>query len=324
MTGSLGKLEMLAIGFIAFAFVVGLILLLADRAPKTGREKWQLAVFLGPGMLLLVFGLIYPAIRTMYLSFFDSNGEKLVNFDNYSWIFTQPDIRLVLRNTAVWVIFAPVIVVAAGLLYAVLVDNKPGERIAKSLIFIPMAISGVAASIIWKFVYANRAPDQTQIGLLNQVAIWLGFTPPDGGWLQSPPLNTFLLIVIFIWAQVGFTMVLLSAAIKAIPADMVEAARLDGTNAWQMFWRITVPTVRPALITTYMVVLLGTLKTFDIVYTTTGGNFDTSVVAYQMYFESFVGLDSGHGGALAVLLFILVLPAVWFQVRQLRHQRENA
>ena len=324
MTGWLGKLEMLAIGLVAFAFVVGLILTLADRAPKTGREKWQLAAFLGPGMVLLAFGLIYPAIRTLYLSFFDADGAKSVGLDNYSWIFTQPDIQLVLRNTAIWVVVGPLVVVAGGLVFAVLVDNKRGEKFSKSLIFIPMAISGVAASIIWRFVYAYVEPSSPQIGLLNQLVIWLGITPPDGGWLPNDPSNTFLMIIIFIWGQVGFTMVLLSAAIKSIPGDMIEAAKLDGTNAWQMFWRITVPSVRPALITTYMVVLIGTLKAFDIVYTTTNGNFNTSVLAYQMYFESFVGLDSGHGASLAVFLFILVVPAVIFQVRQMRQQREIA
>ena len=324
MTGWLGKLEWLAIGVIAFAFVVGLILLLADRAPKRGREWWQLAVFLGPGMVLVAFGLLYPALRTLYLSFLDADGAKSVGLDNYKWIFTEPDIQLVLRNTAIWVVIGPIAVVSAGLIFAVLVDNKRGEKFSKSLVFIPMAISGVAASIIWKFVYAYVEPTSPQIGLLNQVVIWLGFTPPDGGWLLSDPSNTFFLIIIFIWSQVGFTMVLLSAAIKAIPGDMIEAAKLDGTNAWQMFWRITVPSVRPALITTYMVVLIGTLKAFDIVYTVTGGNFNTDVIATKMYFESFVGLDSGHGGALAVFLFLLVIPAVVFQVRQMRQQREIA
>jgi alpha-glucoside transport system permease protein len=222
------------------------------------------------------------------------------------------------------VVVGPIAVVGAGLIFAVLVDNKRGEKFSKSLVFIPMAISGVAASIIWKFVYAYVEPTSPQIGLLNQVVIWLGFTPPDGGWLLSDPSNTFFLIIVFIWGQVGFTMVLLSAAIKAIPADMVEAAKLDGTSSWQMFWKITVPSVRPALITTYMVVLIGTLKAFDIVYTVTGGNFNTDVIATKMYFESFVGLDSGHGGALAVFLFVLVIPAVVFQVRQMRAQREIA
>ncbi len=324
MTGWTGKLEMLGIGLAAFMFAVGAILFLADKAPKRGRERWQLALFLGPGMLALLFGLIYPAIRTFYLSFLDANGAENVGLDNYKWIFTQSDIQLVLRNTVIWVVVAPLTVVGAGLLFAVLVDNKRGERISKSLIFIPMAISGVAAAIIWRFVYAYVEPTSPQIGLLNQLVIWLGFTPPDGGWLLSDPANTFFLIMIFVWTQVGFTMVLLSASIKAIPTDMVEAAKLDGTNAWQMFWKITVPSVRPALITTYMVVLIGTLKAFDIVYTTTNGNFNTSVIAYQMYFESFVSLDSGHGSALAVFLFVLVLPAVFFQVRQMRQQKEIA
>lgn len=327
-TGTSGKLGMLVIGLVAFVAIIALILLLsslADRLPK-GRDRTQLLIFFGPGVVLLVLGMVWPMLRTLYLSVHDSAGDKLVGLDNYTWIFTQQDVITTLKNTAIWVVVAPIITVGIGLLFAVLVDNKPGEKIAKSLIFIPMAISGVAAAIIWRFVYAYVDPTSggDQIGLLNQLVIWLGLTPPDGGWIPWSPWNTFFLIIIFVWGQVGFSMVLLSAAIKSIPADMVEAARLDGVSAWQMFARITVPAVRPALVTTYMVVLIGTLKTFDIVYTVTGGNFDSNVLATSMYFQSFVALESGQGAALAVILFILVIPAVIFQVRQLRLQRENA
>lgn len=318
-----GKLQMLGIGIVAFALVVGLILVLADIAPKTGKEKWQLVIFFGPGALLLFIGMIFPALQTVVFSFKDAYSQEWVGTQNYSWIFTNPEILKVLRNTAIWVLLGPIFVVGLGLIYAVLVDGKRGEAFLKSLIFLPLAISGVAAAIIWKFVFTYRVETRPQIGLLNQIVIWLGITPPDGGWLINAPVNTLFLIVAYIWGQTGFAMVLLSAAIKNVPTEMIEAARLDGVNSWQLFWKITVPSIRPALLTVYMTVLIFALKAFDIIVTMTGGNFDTSVLAYEMYFRSFPGQQRGQGSALAVLLFVLVLPAVIYQVRNLRLNKEN-
>ena len=322
MTDWPAKLAMLGVGLAAFLFVIGLIVLLASYGPRDRKERFQLLVFMGPGAILMTIGMIYPALRTFQYSFMDAGSTKWVGFENFTWMFTQPDILIVLRNTAIWVLIVPLAVVLLGLLYAILVDNKPGEAFAKSLIFLPMAISFVGASIIWKFVYAYKVPSAHQIGLLNQIVIWLGLTPPDGGWLLNSPSNNFFIMLVMVWSQVGFTLVLLSAAIKAVPQDIIEAARLDGVNAVQMFFRITVPVIRPTLITTYMTVLLMTLKSFDIVRTMTGGNFNTSVLATEMYFRSFPGQQAGQGAALAVFLFVLVLPAVFFQVRQLRHQKE--
>ncbi len=207
---------------------------------------------------------------------------------------------------------------AVGLLYAILVNRARMESFAKSLVFLPMAISFVGGSIIWKFVYEFR-PDQAnvkQIGLLNQVVVWLGGSPQQ--WLVNSPLNTIFLIVVMIWIQVGFAMTVLSAAIKAIPADVVEAARLDGVTALGMFRFVTLPSIRPALVVVLTTIGIGTLKVFDIVRTMTGGQFETSVVANEFYSQSFRSDNQGLGAALAVLLFILVVPIVVYNVRQLR------
>jgi alpha-glucoside transport system permease protein len=310
-----------------FVVVVGALLFVLDILPRwgKGKERLQMFGFLGPALLLLGVGLIYPLIRTVVLSFYNNTHDgKFVGVDNYSWIVTNPDTLIMLRNTLLWVVFVPLLSTAFGLTYAVLVDKARGEGIAKSLIFMPMAISLVGASIIWKFVYAYRDPGDTQIGLLNQILVWLGTKPQR--FLTEAPGNTFYMIIMLIWIQAGFAMVILSAAIKAIPAEIVEAARLDGANPWQMFWRVTMPSIRPAVVVVVVTITIATLKVFDIVRTSTNGNFKSSVLAFEMYNQAFrLGDDpsgEGHGAALAVVLFLLVVPIVLYQVRQLRQRAE--
>ncbi|MGI5236604.1 carbohydrate ABC transporter permease [Dactylosporangium sp. CA-139066] len=307
---------------VIFVVAVGALLLVLDILPRWGKHKERLQAmgFLGPALVLLCLGLLYPLIRTVYLSFFNEDGSSFIGVDNYTWIFTNDDTLLMLRNTLFWVVCVPLLSTGFGLLYAVLVDKARGEGIAKSLIFMPMAISLVGASIIWKFIYAYREPDQEQIGLLNQILIWLGGKPQQ--FLSEAPGNTFYMIVMLIWIQAGFAMVILSAAIKAIPAEIVEAARLDGANPWQMFWRVTMPSIRPAVVVVTVTITIATLKVFDIVRTSTGGQFKSSVLAFEMYTQAFRSYDDGKGSALAVLLFVLVIPVVVYQARQLRHRTE--
>ncbi|MEU7794013.1 sugar ABC transporter permease [Micromonospora tulbaghiae] len=338
------KFLMLMYGLIAFVAVVGGLLLLLDVVPSffARRREAQLVAasasgaplprrrkqgegafaffFLLPTLLLLAVGLVVPAVRTTLLSFMDSGSNKWVGLDNYRWMFAEDSIVRVLINTLIWVLLVPLVATAFGLIYAVLVDKARFEAVAKSLIFLPMAISFVGASIIWKFVYAYRG-EGDQIGLLNQIVVSLGGEPKQ--WLLDSPLNTFLLIVIMVWIQAGFAMVVLSAAIKAIPADIVEAARLDGTTPWQMFWRITIPSIRPALIVVVVTISIATLKVFDIVRTSTNGNYDTNVIATEMYNQAFRYQENGQGSALAVFLFVLVIPIVIYQIRNLRKQREG-
>ncbi|GHJ51955.1 carbohydrate ABC transporter permease [Micromonospora chersina] len=338
------KFLMLMYGLIAFVAVVGGLLLLLDVVPawfarrreerlvaavasgaplprrRKPREGLFALFFLLPTLLFLLIGLVVPAIRTTLLSFMDKDSSNWVGLDNYAWMFSEDSIVRVLINSLIWVLLVPLVATAFGLIYAVLVDKARFESVAKSLIFLPMAISFVGAAIIWKFVYAYRG-EGDQIGLLNQIVVSLGGEPKQ--WLLESPLNTFLLIVIMVWIQAGFAMVVLSAAIKAIPADIVEAARLDGVSPWQMFWQITMPSIRPAVIVVVVTLSIATLKVFDIVRTATNGNYDTSVIANEMYNQAFRYGQPGQGSALAVFLFVLVIPIVIYQIRNLRQQREG-
>jgi len=299
-----------------FLAVVGVVLFLADRVKSRRGEVIQTTAFVLPAVLMVCFGLLYPAVRTIWESFRDSNSTRYVGLHNYHHIFTDHDELIVLRNTALWVIVTPVAATVIGLVYAVLVDRARMEKFAKALIFLPMAISLVGASLIWKFIYDYRATENTQIGLANQFLKWLGFDTYR--FLLTEPWNTFFLIIIMIWVQAGFAMTVLSASIKSIPDDVVEAARLDGVSGYRMFRFITVPMIRPSLIVVLTTISITTLKVFDIVRTATGGNFGTSVLAYDFYVQSFRSFDSGLGAALAVLLFILVTPIVVYNIRQMR------
>jgi alpha-glucoside transport system permease protein len=314
-----GKIVQLIAGIAVFVAVIGLILFFIDRAPKRGRDVLQLLLFLLPALLLLAVGLVYPAILTTISAFANSAGE-FIGLDNFVWMFTQPEALITLRNTVIWVILVPTISTIIGLAYANFIDRSRGERIYKSLIFMPFAISFVGAGIIWKFVYEFRPAARDQIGLLNQIVVWFGGEPVL--WLQSAPVNTLLLIVVMIWVQTGFAVVVLSAAIKGIPTEQLEAAELDGTNGWQRFWNVTLPGIRGALVVVVTTISIATLKVFDIVRTMTGGNFETSVVANEMYTQAFRAIEPGRGSALALVLFVLVVPIVVYNIRVLRKQRE--
>jgi len=307
------------VGLAAFAAVVGLILFLADRAPKRGRDVLQVLAFVAPALLLLVIGLIYPAIRTTLLAFTNRSGD-FNGIENFVWMFTQPTIITTLINTLIWVALVPLLSTAVGLAYAVFIDKSAGEKILKSLVFMPMAISFVGAGIIWRFVYEYRADGFEQIGILNQLLVWFGGEPQQ--FLINSPFNTLFLIVVMVWIQTGFAMVLLSAAIKGVPVEIIEAAKLDGANAWQQFRNVTIPAIRGTLIVVVTTITIATLKVFDIVRTMTGGQFDTSVIANEMYTQAFNRGEFGQGSALAVVLFIMVMPIVIYNVRSMRKQRE--
>ncbi|BAL90347.1 putative ABC transporter permease protein [Actinoplanes missouriensis 431] len=311
------KLIQMFAAILLFAAVVGVILFIAGRF--TGKRDRVVAyLYLAPVVLMLSVGLLYPGLRTIYESFFNAAGDAFIGIDNYKTIFTDSEQLVVLRNTAFWVLLTPFVATGVGLLYAILVDKARIESFAKALIFLPMSISFVAASVIWKFMYEYR-PDQgnvKQIGLINQVIVWLGGKPVQ--LLIDSPLNTFLLIIVMIWVQAGFAMTVLSAAIKAIPDDIVEAARLDGVTPWGMFRFVTLPAIRPAVVVVLTTIAIATLKVFDIVQTMTGGRFDTSVIANEFYSQSFRSANQGLGAALAVVLFVLVIPIVVYNIRQLR------
>ncbi|MCU1482088.1 MAG: putative alpha-glucoside transporter,permease component [Subtercola sp.] len=315
----LNKIEQVVIALAAFAAVIGLLLFLIDRAPKKRKDFFQLVGFVAPAFIILIIGLVYPAIRTAIQSLYDAKGN-FIGFDNFVWAFTQPDSLVSLRNTVIWVILTPILSTVIGLAYAVFIDKSRGEKYFKALVFMPMAISFVGASIIWKFVYEYRPTSANQIGILNQVVVWLGGEPVQ--WLQAVPANTVFLIIVMVWIQTGFAMVVLSAAIKGVPTEIVEAAQLDGTNAWQRFLHVTIPGIQGSLVVVVTTISIATLKVFDIVRTMTAGNFDTSVLANEMYTQAFRAGEPGRGSALALILFVLVLPIVIYNVRVLRKQRE--
>ena len=310
------KFGQMFLALVLFAVVFGGILFVASLVKGRKGERYQVVAFVGPALVLLTVGLMYPAIRTIGESFKDGDGTKFVGLDNYVDIFTQSEQLIVIRNTAIWVLIVPVVATAIGLLYAILVDKARGEVFAKTLIFLPMAISMVSASVIWKFMYDYRISTRPQIGLFNAILVKLGFDSYQ--FLLNPPWNTLFLILILIWIQCGFAMTILSAAIKAIPDDIIEAARLDGVRGVKMFRFITVPSIRGSLVVVLTTIAIGVLKVFDIVRTMTGGQFQTSVVANEFYNQTFRYSNQGLGAALAVVLFIMVVPIIVYNVRQLR------
>ncbi|HET6300405.1 sugar ABC transporter permease [Microbacterium sp.] len=302
------------------AAVLGLLFFFLDKRARDGAGSlFQLVGFLTPAIALLAVGLIVPTIQTTIQAFMNSRGTEFIGFDNFAWIFTQPANVRIIINTIVWVLVAPVVSTIAGLAYAYFIDKSRGERYYKILVFMPMAISFVGASIIWRFMYAVRPAGSNQIGFLNQIIVWFGGQPLN--FLAAEPWNTLFLIVVLIWIQTGFAMVILSAAIKGVPTEQLEAAELDGTNAWQKFINVVVPGIRPALIVVLTTISIASLKVFDIVRTMTAGANNTSVLANEMYTQ-FRSFEAGRSAAFAVILFILVLPIVVYNAVQLKKQRE--
>jgi alpha-glucoside transport system permease protein len=297
--------------------VIAALFYLGSIAPRRLRNRLAVLIFAGPALLFISVGLVIPAIRTLILSFkgADNPSHSWVGWSNYSWIVHDPDIHIVLRNTVLWIAIAPAVATGAGLGLAVLTDKMKRESIPKSLIFAPMAVSFVGASIVWALVYQH---DQT--GLLTQVAKDLGWSHPPF-WLLWKPWNNFLLMVILVWIETGFAMVLLSAAIKGIPRDVIEAAELDGAGGWRQFTDVTIPMIRPTLVVVLTTIMIATLKLFDIIAATTGGNYNTSVLSFEMYNQTFVVDNIGRGAALAIILFLGVTPVMLYNIRILRRER---
>ncbi len=304
---------------LAIAVILGGILFYADYRSRQGAGYlFQLILFAAPASILLLMGLVYPALSTLVQSFLDKTGQNFVGFDNYVWTFTNPRASGP-SSTPSSGALAPTFATAIGLAYAVFIDRAAGERFLKVLIFMPFAISFVGAGIIWKFVYDFRQGDQ--IGILNAIVTALGGDPVS--WLSATPLiNTLLLVVVFIWSQTGLAMVILSAAIKAVPPEQMEAAELDGANAWERFINVTVPGIRSSLIVVLTTIAIGALKIYDIVAVMTGGRNDSTVLAFEMVNQQQRFQSYGHSAALAVVLFLFVLPLIIFNVRQIRKQRE--
>ncbi|MGN7861537.1 carbohydrate ABC transporter permease [Microbacterium sp. 22303] len=302
------------------ALVAGGLLFFADyRAREGSGYLFQLTLFMAPATLLLIVGLIYPAVSTIIQSFFDKTGKDFVALENYQWVFTNPEGFWSVINTLIWALIAPIVSTIFGLAYAVFIDRARGEKILKVFVFMPVAISFVGAGIIWKFIYDFRQGDQ--IGLLNAIVTLFGGKPVS--WLDTTPLvNTICLLIVFIWTQTGFAMVILSAAIKAVPTEQIEAASLDGANAWERFRNVTVPGIRSSLIVVLTTITIASLKVYDIVAVMTGGRANSTVLGFEMVNQQQRFQSYGHSSALAVVLFLFVLPLIIYNARQMAKQRE--
>ena len=306
----LGVIEAVG-GFLA---VLLIIFFIAGRV--TGRLQKPLTVLicLGPAVLLVIVGLVVPAIATFITSlknqqFLGQKDTRFIGLKNYKYAFMDPYTQGVLIRTLIWLVVVPALAVFVGLLVALLVDRIKYSAISKTLIFLPTAISFVGASVIWSYVYNYVEPSQPQTGLLSEIVMKLGWSNPPN-WLLKVPLNTYLLMVIMIWIQAGFAMVVLGAALKAIPEEILEAARMDGANGLTLFRTVQIPMIRNTIVVVVTTVMIATLKVFDIVFTITNGNYKTDILARQMYADMFVTNQVSRGSALAVLLFLTVLPLV--------------
>jgi alpha-glucoside transport system permease protein len=302
-----------------FAFYFGM-----DRIVDLFTIRWQDRirpwVFVGPALVLLGVFLVYPAVNTILISFRDATGETFVGWDNYAFVFSDPAMLRSIRNTLGWSIVVPLVATGVGLIFAVLADRLTRlESISKSLIFLPMAISFVGASVVWGFIYDFRVFGN-QTGLLNGIMVALGRDPV--AWLSWEPWNNLFLMVIMIWMQTGFAMVILSAAIKSVPDDLLEAGRIDGASELQIFRRITVPSIMSAIVVVLTTIIINTLKVFDIVWVLTNGGSGTEVIAERMIRWSFAFRNGGRGAAIAVILFLAVVPVMIMNVRRFRAEEE--
>ncbi len=294
---------------------------LVELLPDRYREGVRPYIFVGPALVILTVFLIYPVINTILVSFKDSQGEKFIGLDNFKFVFTDASMLRAIRNTFGWIIIVPILGVSIGLAFATLADRlRRGEAVAKSMIFLPMAISFAGASITWKLIYSYRPQGfGSNIGLLNGIMLGLGQHPVS--WLDIKPWNNLFLMVIMVWMQTGFAMVVLSAAIKSIPDEIIEAARIDGASEFQVFRRIMIPSILPtiAVVATYMVI--NAMKVFDIVFVMgspeTRG---TEVIAERMIHWFFIANNDGRGAAIAVVLFVAIIPVMIVNIRRFREE----
>jgi alpha-glucoside transport system permease protein len=294
---------------------------LVERLPGKASDRLKPWVFVGPAVVFIAIFLVYPTVDTILGSFQDRDGQ-FAGLANYTSLLSDSEFYQTILNTILWLLVVPASAVIIGLAVAVLADRvgPKSEKVSKSLIFLPMAISMVGASTIWRFIYEYRPPGSEQIGLLN--AVWTGLGGEPQVWLQlsTAKLNSFLLMIILIWIQTGYCMVILSAAIKGVPEDTIEAARMDGASEVQTFFKIIVPQIWGTVVTVFITVFIGVMKIFDIVYVMTGGNFDTNVVALAFFKELFEFNNPGRAAAIVVILLLAVTPVMWYQVRRFREE----
>jgi alpha-glucoside transport system permease protein len=287
------------------------------RLPKRSQPSFRPWVWVGPAIVFVGLILVYPMFGTVVRSFFDRGGSKFVGLDNFVRNLTDPGILIVLRNNVLWLLLYPGLVLIFGLLLAVLADRVKYEKPVKSLIFMPMAISFVAMAVIWQFVYYYRPPDVPQTGTLNAILVNIFHGQPIT-WIQDTRFNNFALILIGVWGGTGFAMVILSAALKGIPGELLEAARVDGATEITVFRRIILPLMMPTIVVVGTTMVIFALKAFDVVYVMTAGNYNTDILARRMYAELYNAGNNANASALAVILLLAVVPVLIFNLRQFR------
>ena len=288
--------------------------------PERHQPRARPWLWLLPALLLLALFLVYPTIATAVRSFQDRNiaSPQFIGLDNYAYFFSTGDTLVALRNNIIWLVLLTAFVVVGGLLSAILFDRVRYEAVAKSLLFVPLAISFVGAGVIWKFMYDYQIGGTQQIGTLNGLVTSLGGKPVD--FIQTPPLNNVSLVIVAAWIWTGFGMVILSAALKGISVELLEAARVDGANELQVFRGITLPLLAPTIAVVATTMIITALKAFDIVYVMTGGNYETDVMANRMYKELFNFNQPGRASAVATILVLLIIPVMALNIRRFQAQ----
>lgn len=284
------------------------------------REAIRPWLFIFPALFVLGVYLVYPVVETVRLSLMDRTGTQFVGLSNYVWAFQDAEFLQSIFNNIMWLIVVPAMATAFGLVIAVLADRVAWGTVAKSFIFLPMAISFVGASVIWKFVYDYRGSDEIQIGILNAIVMSLGLEPQ--AWVTIPFWNSFFLMVILIWIQTPFAMVILGAALRGVPTETIEAARIDGANEFQIFFKIMLPQIMGTVVVVWTTITIIVLKIFDIVLAMTNGQWDTEVLANLMFDWMFRGGgDFGRGSTIALVIMVAVIPIMIWNIR--RFQREE-
>lgn len=276
-------------------------------------------IYLAPAAGLLGVFLVYPVITTIYLSFLDRRSEQFVGLDNYLYLITHPSTLVVFRNNLLWLVLFTGTTVTLGLLLAVLTNQVRYEAIAKATIFVPMAVSFTAAAVIWRFMYVYQPVGFEQIGVVNAFVTSLGFDPVP--WITRRSVNNFALIAAGVWMWTGFALVVVSAGLKGISSEIIEAARVDGASETQIFWRIILPMLKPVLLVVSVTLIINSLKVFDLVYVMTFGNHDTDVLANLMFKEMFRFGNFGRASAVAVVLLLAIFPVMLLNIRRFRREQ---
>ena len=296
-----------------------------DGATAIRNERRANAIrpwlFLLPALIALGLYLVYPVIDSLVRSFMDRNSDNFVGLANYAWLFSDSGFHESLLNNFLWLLFVPAMATGFGLLIAVLTDRIWWGNIAKTLIFMPMAISFVGASVIWNFIYKFESGTSDQTGLLNALIVSLGGEPQV--WLQIPFWNNFFLMIILVWIQTGFAMVILSAALRGIPEETIEAAVIDGANPFQIFFKIMIPQIMGTIAVVWTTITILVLKVFDIVLAMTNGQYGTEVLANYMYSWAFRAGDFGRASAIAIVIMALVIPVMIWNIKRANAETEG-